>query len=84
MNFAAISTLVIIARQSQMLITLAQELAEIPIIGWAAAAVVVGLEADMIVTSGVNFYNSKKDKNTPIYKYTEAKLGGWDAHLVPL
>ncbi|MBQ3834953.1 MAG: hypothetical protein II816_05515, partial [Elusimicrobia bacterium] len=83
-NFVSLSSLYIIAIQSQMLITLASELSGIPIIGWAAAAVVVGLEADMVATSSVNFYNAKKDKNTPIYMYETAKLGGWDSHLVPL
>mgnify|MGYP006872980194 CR=1 FL=1 len=83
-NFTSISALYILGTQSQMLITLASELSGIPLIGWAAAAVVVGLEADMMATSGVNFYNAKKEKNTPIYTYKNAKLGGWDSHLVPL
>lgn len=83
-NFASVSSLIILGMQSQMLITLATELSDIPIIGWAAAAVIAGLEADMIATSGVNFYNSKKDKNTPIYMYKNSKTGGWDSHLVPL
>ncbi len=83
-NLAALSSLYIIGAQSQMLITLASELSGVPVIGWAAAAVVAGLEADMMATSSANFYNAKKDKNTPIYMYKNAKLGGWDSHLVPL
>lgn len=83
-NFVSASSLLLLAYQSQMLITLATELSGVPIIGWAAAAVIAGLEVDMVTTSSVNFYNAKKDKDTPIYNYQNAKLGGWDSHLVPL
>ncbi len=83
-NFASVSSLYILGIQSQMLITLASELSGIPVIGWAAAALTAGLEVDMTATSAMNFYNAKKDKNTPIYTYKNAKLGGWDSHLIPL
>lgn len=83
-NFASLSSLILLAKQSQMLLVLAKEISSIPVIGWVAAAVVASLEADMLVTSGNNFYQAQNDKQTPIYKYNEAELGGWDSHLVPM
>lgn len=81
-NFASISSLILLAKQSQMLILLAKEVSAIPVIGWVASAVIAGLEIDMLVTSGNNFYQAQNNKQTPIYKYNEAELGGWDSHLI--
>ena len=47
------------------------------IIGIAYAAYYAEETTRKIVTEPLN-------KETPIYKYNEAELGGWDAHLVPL
>lgn len=81
---ATLSSFTLLAKQSKMLITLANEVSAIPLIGWAIAAVVYGLEADMMATAIYNFYKATDDKQTPIYKYNQAKDGGWDSHLVPL
>jgi len=83
-NLVALSSLILLAKQSQMLITAAAELSEIPVAGWICAAILIGLNIDMLATSAINYVNAKDDKNTPIYKYNKAKNGGWDAHLVPL
>lgn len=83
-NFVSLSSLILLVKQSQMLITAAAELVEIPLAGWAAALVLGLINADMLATSVINFDNARKDANTPIYKYNKAKSGGWDAHLVPL
>ena len=81
---ATLSSFTLLAKQSKMLITLANEVSAIPLIGWAIATVVYGLEADMITVATYNFYQAQNDKQTPIYKYNKAKDGGWDSHLVPL
>lgn len=83
-NSVALLDLILIVKQSQMLITSAAELSEIPLAGWICATILIGLNVDMLATSALNYANTKDDKNTPIYKYDKAKNGGWDAHLVPL
>lgn len=83
-NFVALSSLILLAKQSQMLITSAAELSEIPLVGWLCSSILLALNVDMLATSAINYVNAKDDKNTPIYKYNKAKNGGWDAHLVPL
>lgn len=81
---AALADLKLLYEQSDMLITLAKKVLAIPLIGKALSAIISGLEADMMLTAGYNFYKAQSDKQTPMYKYNEAELGGWDAHLVPL
>lgn len=83
-NFVSLSNLILLTKQSQMLILLSKEVSAIPVIGWVAATVITGLEIDLLITSANNFYKAQNDKQTPIYKYNEAEIGGWDAHLVPL
>ena len=81
---ATLSSFTLLDKQSEMLIDLAKKVSMIKIIGDALALVIYGLEADMMATAIYNFYKAQNDKQTPIYKYNEAKYGGWDSHLVPL
>ncbi|MCR4663461.1 MAG: hypothetical protein K5622_06225 [Endomicrobiaceae bacterium] len=73
-----------IANQLYVLYNVIEAANAIPAIGQVCAAIgtayavyYAGETARKIVAEPLN-------KETPIYKYNEAELGGWDAHLVPL
>jgi hypothetical protein len=67
-----------------MLVSLGKYFAGIVPVGTALSVVIGILAGDMLATSIYNYNETKKDKQTPIYKYNEAKDGGWDSHLIPL
>ncbi len=81
---AALSSFVLLTKQFEMLVGLGKYLAGIVPVGTALSVVIGILAGDMLATSIYNYNETTKDKQTPIYKYNEAKDGGWDAHLIPL
>ncbi len=73
-----------IAKQIKTFYDIIEASASIPILGeiLATAEIIYGLYYLEQLTE--KLITQPKNKNTPIYKYNEAELGGWDAHLVPL
>ena len=73
-----------IAKQIKTFYDIIEASASIPVLGeiLATAEIVYGLYYLEQLTE--KLITQPKNKNTPIYGYNEAELGGWDAHLVPL
>ena len=73
-----------IAKQIKTFYDIIEASASIPVLGeiLATAEIIYGLYYLEQLTE--KLITQPKNKNTPIYRYNEAELGGWDAHLVPL
>lgn len=73
-----------IAKQIKVFYDIAEATSKIPVVGQIAAAVEIAYGLYYLEQVIEKIITQPKNKNTPIYKYNEAELGGWDAHLVPL
>ena len=73
-----------IAQQLFVFYNIIEAVAYIPVVGQVCAAVGIASAAFYAEEATRKIITEPLNKETPIYKYNEAELGGWDAHLVPL
>ena len=73
-----------ILRQLKVFYDVVEASSMIPILGDILAAVEIAYGLYYVEQVAEKLITQPRNKNTPIYKYNEAELGGWDAHLVPL
>ena len=73
-----------IAQQLFVFYNIIEAVAYIPAVGQVCAGIGVAAAAFYAEEATRKIVTEPLNKETPIYKYNEAELGGWDAHLVPL
>lgn len=73
-----------VAQQLFVFYNIIQAVAYIPAVGQVCAAVGIAAAAYYAEEATRKIIREPLNKETPIYKYNEAELGGWDAHLVPV
>ena len=73
-----------VANQLIVFYSIIEAVSYIPVVGQVCAGIGVAAAAFYAEEATRKIITEPLNKDTPIYKYNEAELGGWDAHLVPL
>ncbi|MBR3627804.1 MAG: hypothetical protein IKN42_03025 [Elusimicrobia bacterium] len=73
-----------IAQQLFVFYNIIEDVNAIPAIGQVCSIIGIAYAAYYAAETTRKMVTEPLNKETPIYKYNEAELGGWDSHLVPL
>ena len=73
-----------IAQQLFVFYNIIEDVNAVPAIGQICSIIGVAYAVYYAEETARKMISEPLNKETPIYKYNEAELGGWDAHLVPL
>ena len=73
-----------IAQQLFVFYNIIEDVNAIPVIGQICSVVGIVYATYYAAETAKKIVAEPLNKETPIYKYNEAELGGWEAHLVPL
>ena len=73
-----------IAEQLFVFYNIIEDVNAVPVIGQVCSVIGIAYAAYYAEETARKIVTEPLNKETPIYKYNEAELGGWDAHLVPI
>lgn len=73
-----------IAQQLFVFYNIIEDVNAIPAIGQVCSVIGIAYAAYYAAETARKIVTEPLNKETPIHKYNEAELGGWDSHLVPL